>query len=115
MLGTWPSPRLHVPDLDALPQGRDGIGALWNKLLRDESFVTRFEDRLHHRWIMDLLGIINLRAPRDAAGVVMRDVTVVFSNGVHHIPLHDLHVVNIIKQLEALGANPLHQVHAPRR
>ena len=44
----------------------------------------------------------------------MVEVFVVFLDRVAHVTVHDLHVVNIVKQLEPFGTDALHQLHAPR-
>ena len=66
------------------------------------------------RAIIQFLRLVNFRAARHAAGVVVVEVLMVLADGVAHVAVHDLHVVNVVEQLEPLGTDALDQFHAPR-
>ena len=71
------------------------------------------ENRLHHRRIIDLLRVIDLVAARHAARVVVGDVGMEFLDPHDQVALHDLHVIDVVEQLESFGADAFAQFHAP--
>jgi hypothetical protein len=46
--------------------------------------------------------------------VVVVEILVVLTDRVADVAVHDLHVVNVVEQLEPLGADALYQFRAPR-
>ena len=103
-----------VADGHALLERGDDIGTLGDELLRDVAFEAGLDDGLHHGRIMNLLGVVDLVAAGHAAGVVMSEVLVMFLNGGDEVALHDLHVIDVVEQLESLRADTLAQLDAPR-
>ena len=97
-----------------LPQRRQRVGTLRDKFLRDIAFEAGVQNRLHDARPVEFLCLVNLRAARHAAGVVVVEVWVVLLDRVADIAIHDLHVINVVEQLEPLGADALHQLRAPR-
>jgi len=79
--------------------------AAWGKLLGHMAFVSRLQNRFHHCGVVNLLCFIDLIA-RDATGVVMRNILVGALDGGDHVPFHNLHVIDIVKQFESLRADP---------
>ena len=60
-----------------------------------------------------MIAWLKFSASRIPGGVVMADVTVVFLDRADDITLHDLHVVNIVEELEPFRAHALHELDAP--
>src|SRR3989442_3779583 len=83
---------------------------------------TCFDDGLHHGRIIELLRIVNFVTAWNSASMIVRDVgrgrfnarLLVALNRADDIPLHDLHVVDVIEKFESLRADPLAQSQAPR-
>src|SRR5579871_2689110 len=106
LFGTGRAPS-NIANLDTLLQRSQDVGALGHKFLRSESGETGVQDRLHDCRIIQLLGFVDLRASWNAACVVVSDVLVVGLDGGDDIPLHDLHVVNIVEKLESFRTDLL--------
>ena len=104
----------HVADQHALLERGQRIGALRHEFLAHVAFVAGLHDGLHDRRVVDLLGVVDLVPAGHAAGVVMADVLVVLPDGGDDVALHDLHVVDVVEQLEPLGAHLLADLDAPR-
>ena len=51
--------------------------------------------------------------PRITGGVVVADVGGVVLQRADDVPFHDLHVVDIVEEFEAFGADLLAEFHAP--
>ena len=81
----------------------------------DESGEARVGDRLHHATVVQLLRVVDLGAAGHAAGVIVRDVLRVGANRRDDVAFHDLHVVDVVQQLEARRRDALHDLHGPRR
>ena len=67
--------------------------------MREHPFVIQGGDRLANPGVVQLLRLIKLPPARIAGGVEMADVFDILPNGADDIPLHDLHVVYVVKQL----------------
>src|ERR1035437_6072394 len=103
----------NVAEAYALAERGDFVGALGHEFLGDIPFEAGVKNGLHNPRVVQLLGVVNLAAPGHAAGVVVVEETVVFANGVADIPVHDLHVKNVIKDFEPFGADSLDKFDAP--
>ncbi len=106
---------LQCADLDALPQRGQLVLALWNELLADVALVTGLQDRANDRRIIELLAVVDLRATGHAARVVVTDVFVKLADSPHAVALHDLHVIDVVEQLEPVRADRLAKLDAPLR
>src|SRR5579871_2896946 len=101
-------PGLYVADLHPLPQGSQSIRALGNEFLCDKAFETGLEDCLHHGGVIELLRVVDFISARHAAGMVMGNVRIgwadalvfVAPDSADDVPFHDLHVVDVIEELE---------------
>jgi hypothetical protein len=69
-----------VANVDALAEGGQGI-ALGNDFLGDVAFEASVYNRLHDGGIVESLGVVDLVATRNAAGVVVGDVLMIVANG----------------------------------
>ena len=65
--------------------------------------------------VVQLLRVVELVPPGVAAGVVVAVVLAVGLDRPDHVPFHDLHVVDVVEQLEVARADPLDQLDAPGR
>src|SRR5687768_4674620 len=50
-----------------------------------------------------------------SGSMVVPDVFGVVPDGADHVAFHDLHVIDVVEKLEALGVELLRERHAPRR
>ena len=57
-------------------------------------------DRGGNRFVVQLLCVVQLVAAGVAAGVKVGDVANVVTNRANHVALHDLHVIDVVQQLE---------------
>ncbi len=53
------------------------------------------------------------RDARIACSVIVPIVSVILANRTDHVAFHDLHVVDVVQQLEVIAANSLDQFNAP--
>ena len=104
---------LHVADLHALSEGGNFIVAFWDEFLGDEAFETCADDGAHDSGVIDLLGVVDLVAAGDTAGVVVSDASLIFFNSGHEVAFHDLHVVDVVEQLESLRAYRIAKCRTP--
>ena len=72
-------------------------------------------NRSRYGWVIQLLLIVKFIPPGIPPGMVVPKVVVIFSNGTNDIPFHDLHVIDVIQELEVVGAYLLHQFNTPGR
>lgn len=63
--------------------------------------------------IVDFLCVVRLAPPRVASGMIVREVRVVGLDGADEVPFHDLHVVDVIEELEGGGVDPIAEAQAP--
>lgn len=76
---------------------------------------TTLGNRFGNRRIVDLLRMVDLVTTRIAPGVVVTKVLVIALNRSDDVSLHNLHVVDVIKQLEMVACNLLAQFDPPSR
>src|SRR5579883_269485 len=70
---------------------------------------------LHHCWVLDFLGCIDLMPPWNAASVEVTNHIFVLTDGGNQVTFHDLHVVNIVEQFYARRIYLSHHPCSPRR
>ena len=86
---------------------RDGLAqrgqriARRHELVREEALEAGLDDRAADRRPLQLLRVVELVPARHAAGVIVRDVLVMLADGADHVAFHDLHVVDVVEQLDA--------------
>ena len=68
--------------------------------MRDKSLVIGAFDGLDNRWIVELLGLIDLMAPRAASGMIVTDIRSNFFDRRDNVSFHYLHMVNVVEELE---------------
>jgi RNA polymerase sigma-70 factor (ECF subfamily) len=107
--------QLHVADLDALLERSKRVRAFGNKFLGAEPFEARIDDGFHHGRVIDFLALVNFAAAGHAARVIMGDVLMIRADGGDHVAFHDLHVIDVVEQLEALRADAFDQLNSPGR
>jgi len=71
----------------------------------DVAGVTGFEDCLHNRRVIEFLGIVDFVSAGDSRGVIMGDVLFVGLEGLNDIAFHNLGVVDVVEDFEAVGAD----------
>src|SRR5215510_13104544 len=103
----------NVTDLICLFEGGEWI-AFRNEFLRDESSELQVGDRLHHPLVVQLLRVVDLVAARDAAGMKVGDVLDVRLDRGDHIAFHDLHMVDVVQDLQSRRRDALHHLRGPR-
>src|SRR5687768_14267975 len=86
-----------------------------DEFLRDITLESGLGDRARDCRIVELLRGVYLVPSRHAGSVIVTDVLVIVADGANDIPFHDLHVVDVVQQLETIGADFLRQRDAPRR
>ena len=84
----------------------------WNEFLSDETLVAGFQDRLHDRWIVDFLSIIEFGSAWIPRCVVMANHVFVLADSANDVAIHHLNVVDIEQQFHVRRANLLDQLHA---
>src|SRR5688500_11570473 len=74
---------------------------------------ARLGDGTRDRRIVELLRRVDLVSSRHAGGVIVTDVPAIVADRSDDIALHDLHVVDVVKELESLRAHFLREGDAP--
>src|SRR5258708_346323 len=100
--------------LDGVPQRAERV-ARGHELVRDKSSEPRVGDGRGDRVPVQLLRAVQLVAAGDASRVKMGDVIPVVADGADDVAFHDLHVIDVVQQLDARRANRRHDGHAERR
>ena len=75
------------------PSGDEFVG--------EESGVASVVDRFDDRRVVELLGSVEFMATGAARSVIVPDIGCSATNRGHDIPLHDLHVVDVVEKFEA--------------
>src|SRR6185436_17480575 len=84
-----------------------------DELLGEVAGEALVRDGLADGGVLELLGLVELVAAGDAAGVVVADVLEVVGDRADHVALHDLHVVDVVEELEAGRGDGLDQLDPP--
>src|SRR5919199_6221002 len=92
---------------------RRGRGTLRNQLLPDEACIAGGGDGAYDRGITQLLGLVKLVPARIAGSMVMADAVMMRANGADDITFHDLHVINIVEQLDTWGIDHSDDLSTP--
>lgn len=95
----------HVASTDGVGERGDGVFPCGYEFLSDVAIEACIHYRLHDGRVIEFLGFVDLVASGYATGVVVPEVGVVFADGFDHVAVHDLHVKNIVEQLEMLGTD----------
>src|SRR5437016_13039239 len=70
-------------------------------------------DAADHAVPLDFLGGVEFVAARDAAGVEVGDPIDIFLDGADQVTFHDLHVIDVVEQLDAGRVDGLDDLHSP--
>src|SRR5271165_3772513 len=95
-----------------LAQGGDGVNG-GKKFVGHVSLVAGIGDAAHYPVILDLLVVIELVAAGNAAGVEVPEDSDVGGDGRDEISFHDLHVVDVVEQLDVRRVDFVHYGRAP--
>jgi hypothetical protein len=79
----------------------------------DISAEIRGSYRLHDAYIIEFLGIVNVVSPWIAGNVKVTDEIDVFSHGPYYVAFHDLHVVDVVKELARGRIHPSADLDSP--
>src|SRR4051812_18862823 len=93
--------RSYHAELDRLVQAGQGV-ADRDELVGHEALEADAGDGPGDGLVVQLLGLVELVAARVAAGVVVAEGVVVLLDRADHVAFHDLHVVDVIEQLEVV-------------
>src|ERR1700751_4125262 len=91
--------RLDVAEVGGFTQGGQGV-ALGEEFVRDVTFVAGGDNAAHHAVPLHFLSTVEFVATGDAAGVEVAHPLNVFLHGANQITFHDLHVVDVVKELD---------------
>src|SRR5712691_4101408 len=97
---------LDVAHRHRLTQRRERIAGR-DELVRHEPREAGVGDGRCHRTPVQLLRAVQLVTPRNAPGVEMGDPILVVTDGADDVAFHDLHVIDVVQQLDAWRAHGL--------
>lgn len=109
----WTRPASDAANPDGLAQAGERVLPERDEFLPDVSLVAGVRDRPHDGRVVQLLTVVDFIPPRAATRMIVGEMPVIFPNGPDHIPLHDLHVVNVIEQAEVRAVQDLAESDAP--
>ena len=107
------SENLYVTNQDRFAQRIQFIWPCWCKFLTNKPFVPSGHKCFHNGRIIKFLCIIQFMPSGYATCMDMSDVFDVLFDRVDYIAFHDLHVEDIVKQLEPLRSNHFAKGCAP--
>ena len=81
----------------------------------DVAGVAGVDNRAADGRPVQFLRVVNLVTARHAAGVKVGDVLVIVADRADDVALHNLHVINVIEQLDARRGDRLNHPDAERR
>ena len=81
--------------------------------MRKESIKTRIRNRLGNRWVIQFLLVIQFMSTRVSTGMVVAEVFVIVLNGTDDVSLHDLHVIDVVQQLEVVRTHLFAEFNTP--
>src|SRR5437763_4287897 len=80
----------NITNLHALPQRSQRVRPFRHEFLRHEALESGFQNRLHHRRIVEFLRLVDLSPPRHPASMVVPDVLMVLPDRVADVAFHNL-------------------------
>src|SRR5947209_6990711 len=87
----------HITQIKGLFESCNRV-ALRNELLPKVALVASFENSADDGRVVQLLPFVKLVTTRVASRMIVRKIRVMLADGADNIPLHDLHVVDVIEQ-----------------
>src|SRR5919199_6491908 len=103
---------IDVAEVESSFERRDRV-TLRNELLPDEAFIAGGGDGAYDRGIAKLLGLVKLVPARIAGSMVMANAVVMRANGADDVAFHDLHMINIVEQLDPWGIDHPDDLNTP--
>src|SRR5207244_12290851 len=103
--------RSYGASLHGLSQRGDGV-ARRRELVRHESGEARVGDGGGDRVPVELLRAVEYVAARYAARVEVSDECRVVADGADDVAFHDLHVIDVVQQLDPRRRHALHHGHS---
>src|SRR5581483_2351524 len=82
--------------------------------MRQITTIPCFQDRAYNRWIVQFLRFIQIVTARIPGSMIMGEVWVILTNGADNIPFHNLHMINVVQQLDAWRVHQLTHLNSPR-
>src|SRR5260370_37614282 len=98
--------------VDGLGEGSEGVER-GNEFVGDEAAKVGCGDSTHNAVPLDFLDGVKFMAAGNSAGVEVADPIDVFLDGADEIAFHDLHVVDVVQELDAGGIDGLNDLDAP--
>ncbi len=99
-------------DLNRLSEGGNGFSC-WDEFLPEIALETCLADCRYDGGVVELLVFIDLVPSWVASSVVVRDVLMVLLDGADDITFHDLHVIDVIEELEVRGGKGFAELGSP--
>src|SRR5467141_88433 len=103
---------LDVAEVGGLAEGGKGVAG-GDELVGDVAAEVGGGDAAHYAVPLDFLGGVEFVAAGDAAGVEVGDPIDIFLDGADQVTFHDLHVIDVVEQLDAWRINGLDDLHSP--
>src|SRR5258708_4010417 len=101
-----------VAEVDGLAQGGERVVS-WDEFVCDEAAKVGGGDAAHHAVPLDFLGGVKFMAAGNAAGVEVADPIDVFLNSADQVAFHDLHMIDVVEELDAGRIDSLDDLDAP--
>ena len=106
---------LHVANADTFFERSDFVRLFRHELLSDKTFIPDLQQHPHNGRIVKFLRFVDFGTSRITSRMEMGDIFVILADVVDDIAFHDLHVINIVKQLEIGRPDTPAQFRAPNR
>src|SRR5467141_1253451 len=103
---------LDIAEVGGLAEGGERVAA-GDEFMGDVAAEVRSGDAAHNPVPLDFLGAVEFVAAGNAAGVEVGDPIDIFLDGADQVTFHDLHVIDVVEQLDAGRINGLDDLHSP--
>src|SRR5437879_13691456 len=105
---------LDVAEVGGLAEGGEGVAG-GDELVGDVAAEVGGGDAAHHAVPLDFLGSVKFVAAGNATGMEVAYPIDVFLDSPDEVAFHDLHVVDVVEQLDAGRIDSLDDLDAPDR
>jgi len=102
---------LDVAEVDGLAEGSERVAG-GDEFMGDVAAEVRSGDAAHNAVPLDFLGAVEFVAAGHAAGVKVSDPIDIFLDSADQVTFHDLHVIDVVEQLDAGRINGLDDLHS---
>ena len=86
-----------------------------NEFLAEVPIKPRLTNGVHDGWVMDLLIFVDLMPARISGRVIVGEVLMVVTDRTDQVSFHDLHVIDVVEQLNMGRVDPFDDLDAPGR